>query len=129
MALTRNLRLTGRAAATDLADRRTYLFESAMDEDRRKTKKLTIETCQQIRDMMTQEEYDSWWTSAPEKGFLKYATEYLQNMKEAREIQEIDQWLDSDLDTNLDGTEPSPIISGGEVLYITHPTGNDDIPF
>ena len=28
-----------------------------------------------------------------------------------------------------EGTEHSPIISGGEILYITHPTGNDDIPF
>lgn len=36
---------------------------------------------------------------------------------------------DSPTDPQLDGTEPSPIISGGEVLYITNPTGNDDIPF
>ncbi len=28
-----------------------------------------------------------------------------------------------------EGTEASPIISGGEVLYITNPMGHDDIPF
>jgi len=31
--------------------------------------------------------------------------------------------------TDSDGTEHSPYISGGEILWVTYPTGNDDIPF
>lgn len=54
-------------------------------------------------------------------------------VEEAQKIErEIDAKLahacDCGLD-NPDGTEPSPIISGGEIFDRTYPTGHDDIPF
>jgi len=51
----------------------------------------------------------------------------LEAKRQQMEIARDDAWLNSESDR--EGTEPSPIISGGEVLYITNPTGNDDIPF
>lgn len=64
-------------------------------------------------------------------------TNEAEQRKQAAEAAEIDNWIGSGsmfetLDTigaEREGTEHSPIISGGEILYITHPTGNDDIPF
>ena len=51
----------------------------------------------------------------------KRLAEFLANCNPADVAQRIEQEIDS--------TEHSPYISGGEILWVTYPTGNDDIPF
>jgi len=74
-----------------------------------------MDITQEIRDTMTQDEYIAWWEATPENGFFNAACDQLLSMK---------------LGTERDGTEPSPIISGGEILYLqTSANSDDSIPF
>jgi len=57
----------------------------------------------------------------------KRLADFLANCNPADVAQRIEQEIDSRADS--DGTEHSPYISGGEILWVTYPTGNDDIPF
>lgn len=64
--------LTGRAAVTHLTEQRADLFEQAVKAQARRGN-LALAICQDIRDMMTQEQYDAWHEAAPEIGFLEHA--------------------------------------------------------
>ncbi len=55
------------------------LIEEQQREAHRKAKERgkTIDVCQEIRDTMTQQEYNEWWKAAPERNFFDYACDYL----------------------------------------------------
>lgn len=89
--------------------------EQRTNERAEKHAAMVLDVCHEIRDYMTQEEYNAWFEAAPEEGFFSAACDQLLSMK---------------LGTELDGTEPSPIISGGEILYLqTSVNSGDSIPF
>ena len=66
---------------------------------------------------------NQYWKNALETFNEAHSIEEAYQMEQAdkpdNEIERDNNWLDSDVTPNLDGTEPSPVISGGEVLYIT----------
>lgn len=47
----------------------------------KKMRGMTLDVCQEIRDMMTQGEYDAWWKESPDEGFFNYACDTLLKMK------------------------------------------------
>ena len=94
-----------------------------------------MDVCHEIRDNMTQEEYNAWWEAAPEDTFFSAACDKLLDMKlnSGADLIDIRNWSDIFLSPEYrDGTEPPPIISGGEILY-PHPQpsnlSDDEIPF
>jgi hypothetical protein len=74
--------------------------------------------CQAIADCLTQGDYLAWVDSQPVHGFFDAAcAKLLELLQPAME---------------QDGTEASPIISGGEVLfrdYVTQSIESDELPF
>jgi hypothetical protein len=76
----------------------------AMDREAAERSNLIRETCQQIRDRMTQADYDAWWEAAPDDGFLDAAKRKLADLElaevmddpSASAIQQsdaIDRWM------------------------------------
>lgn len=79
MARTTNGRLTGRAAATELAEQRSALLEIMLDEQKKNREQRnadlrakTLEVCDAIRDATTQEEYTAWWETTTDNNLKFY---------------------------------------------------------
>lgn len=62
------------------------LKEHQANEAARKRIAMITETCQQVRDLMTQEQYDAWWESAPEDHFLEAAQTKLKELQSAPKL-------------------------------------------
>jgi len=86
MSRTARGRLTGAAGATELAEQRAELFDTQLREMARKRKQETDETCQKIADILGTREYQLWWKSAPEKGFLRYVRETLARLRQGGNV-------------------------------------------
>ena len=124
MAHTKNNRLIGAAAAAQNAEFRALLIEEGAREYKRRRdaeRAETADVCGQIASLITPAQYAAWWKAAPEDndGFLSAARELLAELHRAEtaECEEIQAWLSDTVE--LDGTEPSPVICGGDVYYPT----------
>lgn len=86
--------------------------------------------CRQIATMLTQTEYAAWWKATPDDnaGFLAAARAKLAELETLKHTP-----ADYTACLTEEGTEPSPIISGGEILYREQPStdtmDDDNIPF
>ena len=60
-------------------------LKDELEHDREKRQEQRKAQCadivQEIRDNMTQEEYNAWWEAAPEQGFYSYTEDYLLALK------------------------------------------------
>lgn len=81
MGRTINGNLAGAAARTQWQD-----IQQQVEDDRRvkhsiKREAQLMDMTQEIRDTMTQDEYNAWWEAAPEQGFYSYTEDYLLMLK------------------------------------------------
>ena len=126
MGRTINGKLTGAAARTQWQDMQDQI-QIGIEKAAAKRQAQLMDMTQEIRDTMTQEEYNAWWEAAPEQGFYSYTEDYLLALKLCNRIVADAQ---GEMETTLvmmsgilrgDGTLPLDdeyelTFSGGEII-------------
>lgn len=85
--------LTGMAAVTAAREFREDLqIEAARERARRANP--CFQVCQDIRDMMTQEQYDAWHEAAPEVGFYEHAQAKLAELQTEHAVIDVPEAVD-----------------------------------
>ena len=72
--------LTGAAARVQWQDFQEQI-QIGKEKAAAKRQAQLMDMTQEIRDTMTQEEYNAWWEAAPEQGFYSYTEDYLLALK------------------------------------------------
>lgn len=110
MGLTRNGLRIGMAAHTQKREEREWL-EQMIEKERKRKQAQLMDICQEVRDCMTQAEYDAWWASTPdgENEFYEAAEAKLLEIKsESAHIADADAHAEEQVGTSALQSYHSP---------------------
>lgn len=97
------------------------IYRYVQDVNAANRKAAVIAVCQDIRDMMTQEQYDAWWEAAPDENFLQHAQAKLADLQAEPVAPELASSLDVDPSAESCEIEEDMRVFGPAQL-VEHPT-------